>query len=865
MVASLQNRWWLSWAGPGAALITVLMLLLGNLTPFENLSADLRFHLRGRRISTAPIVLIAIDERSVAKLGHLPWSRAYLARGLQHLQKAAVVGIDLLLSEATPDDKQLAQAMANQGRVITANVLVANRSRLQPVEALKSVSAATGDISAGIDVDGESRSIQLVQSDGEETLGVSVVRLYASQRGLPQPKFQERLWLNWIGPVSTIPTISFIDLLEGKVPVDQIADKIVLIGTTAVGVDERVTPYDRQASGIHLHWTVAENLLSHQEIHILPTWWVLGIVITLGLGLDCLLQGHSGQWQLASVGIVAALWLVVVQGACFFNWSLPVTSPLLTLGLVACFLLFEGEQRARHLLDRQLERLWLENALFQETTAHKAERLGAFVDQLNRDRIAQQAIADSLITGLIAADAQGKIYFQNPASWLLFGGKDPAETLCDYLVNLEWITLADWENLYDTVIHKGEAVEKKVNFGKQTYLLQCIPIGQKNGILALCEDITDSVESQELRLTVTRMLSHEIRSPLWTIQGYAELLQESLPSAIREQTQEHLAPILTATERIDLLLTDLLSLVQSDTPTFSLQLKTFPVKDHIQRVVSQLLPQAWQKQVQIQVDLPSQATEVWADSLRFEQVLTNLLSNALKYGSNGQTISLRSYIKTDHIRIEVSDRGFGIAPVDLEQIWKTNYRIKSDQTQNVPGSGLGLSICKQLIQLMGGEIGVESEIGNGSTFWFTLPLATPQQVLPESPKVCTEIGTILLAEDNLVNQKIALRQLSKLGYTVDVVTNGLEAIEAFHKKQYALILMDCMMPYMDGFEAVRAIRELETEGKHIPIIALSAGITAIERENCFKAGMDAFLAKPVKNQELAAVLAAWLDPVETKV
>jgi two-component system, sensor histidine kinase and response regulator len=110
-------------------------------------------------------------------------------------------------------------------------------------------------------------------------------------------------------------------------------------------------------------------------------------------------------------------------------------------------------------------------------------------------------------------------------------------------------------------------------------------------------------------------------------------------------------------------------------------------------------------------------------------------------------------------------------------------------------------------------------------------------------------------EDNLLGklgvrinyQKIALRQLSKLGYTVDVVTNGLEAIEAFHKKQYALILMDCMMPYMDGFEAVRAIRKLEAEGQHIPVIALSAGVTAIERENCFKAGMDAFLAKPVKN------------------
>ena len=223
------------------------------------------------------------------------------------------------------------------------------------------------------------------------------------------------------------------------------------------------------------------------------------------------------------------------------------------------------------------------------------------------------------------------------------------------------------------------------------------------------------------------------------------------------------------------------------------------------------------------------------------------------------------------VRFSVRDTGIGIPPDRLDRLFKSFSQVDSSTTRHYGGTGLGLSIVKQIADLMGGTVGVESEVGRGSVFWFTaqFELASDdhhirnRQATVEAPRAPAAPrpfagAHILLVEDNAVNQKVAQRYLEKLGVTCDVARNGREAIETWQKGNYDLILMDCQMPVMDGFEATREIRGQERHGKRIPIIALTANALASDRDNCLAAGMDEHLGKPLELAKLEACLAQHL-------
>jgi CheY-like chemotaxis protein len=229
------------------------------------------------------------------------------------------------------------------------------------------------------------------------------------------------------------------------------------------------------------------------------------------------------------------------------------------------------------------------------------------------------------------------------------------------------------------------------------------------------------------------------------------------------------------------------------------------------------------------------------------------------------------------LRFSVKDTGIGI-PADKQDIlFKAFSQVDGSSTRRYGGNGLGLVISKHLVELMGGSIAVESEEGKGSTFRFTIKLekyiapVSAVEILkqPEKPlDCCSEDAAgyahrILLAEDNLINRKLAVKLLQKKGYRVDAVVNGLEAVKAFAAKSYDLILMDVHMPEMDGYEAVKEIRKKE-KGKgnaHIPVIAMTADALREDREKCFAAGMDDYLSKPIKPELFFETIAGWLKSV----
>jgi len=270
------------------------------------------------------------------------------------------------------------------------------------------------------------------------------------------------------------------------------------------------------------------------------------------------------------------------------------------------------------------------------------------------------------------------------------------------------------------------------------------------------------------------------------------------------------------------------------------------------------------------------------DPARIRQVLLNLTSNAVKFTEFGGVRIAVSRSDATTLTVSVTDTGIGIAPEQLEKLFSRFTQADSSTTRRYGGTGLGLAISKKLVELMGGQIGATSEPGKGSSFWFVLPLhvtsaivTAPDSNLPAGTGgdagVASSVaiaapqrsrGRLLIVEDNIVNQRVATHMLTKMGYEVDVAQHGREAIERLGRSCYDLILMDCQMPEMDGFEATRLIRNPASGvlDPAVPVVAMTANAFAEDRERCLAAGMNDFLAKPVDRRTLATMLEKWLGP-----
>ncbi len=258
--------------------------------------------------------------------------------------------------------------------------------------------------------------------------------------------------------------------------------------------------------------------------------------------------------------------------------------------------------------------------------------------------------------------------------------------------------------------------------------------------------------------------------------------------------------------------------------------------------------------------------------VRLRQVLLNLLGNAVKFSAAG-TVKLEADLLSStangfEVRFSVTDNGIGISEEQQTRLFQPFTQASASTARKYGGTGLGLAICKQIVDLMGGNIGVQSRPGEGSTFWFTAKVLRPAGDLPRAKPLALERSAaapitkdfrILLVEDNPLNQKVALIMLEKLGYKADVANDGRDAIRALAQNRYDLVLMDCRMPEMDGFEATRRIRATPGRGTQVPIIAMTAGAYSKDREACLAAGMTDYLAKPVRELQLKTKLDHWLS------
>jgi PAS domain S-box-containing protein len=405
------------------------------------------------------------------------------------------------------------------------------------------------------------------------------------------------------------------------------------------------------------------------------------------------------------------------------------------------------------------------------------------------------------------------------------------------------------------------------------------------GAEAAMSDARDEADAaSRLKSDFLANMSHEIRTPMNGVIGMTDLLLET---NLDTRQRDYAQTVRNSGEALLAIINDILDFSKIEAGKLAIEHIDCDLKAVVDGVVHLLAGSADAKGLALSTVIATDVPAVISgDPGRVRQILTNLVGNAIKFTHTGDIVvkvTREAIVGSTQtiIRFEVSDTGDGVAPDKLAAVFQPFVQADTSTSRRYGGTGLGLAISSQLVSLLGGTCGVSSQVGVGSIFWFTIrarvrhqqrqrgpsgpgplaPAAGPAAAGPGTsrPSAAPAQGRLLLAEDNLINQKVAVAMLSGAGYEVDIVVDGASAVRALEARPYDAVLMDCQMPEMNGFEATAAIRAHEDgSGRRTPIIALTAGARREDRETCLAEGMDSYLAKPLSKDALLALVAQWV-------